>query len=67
MDAMAVAEGRLHLVCQHSVPPWDELPGAAILRGVGGVTRHVEAAGVDWYVAGVPTAVDDACAALASP
>ncbi len=67
MDAMAVAEGRLHLVCQHSVPPWDELPGAAILRGVGGVTRHVEAAGVDWYVAGAPTAVDEACAALLSP
>jgi myo-inositol-1(or 4)-monophosphatase len=67
MDAMAVAEGRLHLVCQHGVPPWDELPGAAILRGVGGVTRHVEAAGVDWYVAGVPTAVDEACAALLSP
>lgn len=67
MDAMAVAEGKLHLVCQHSVPPWDELPGAAILRGVGGVTRHVEVAGVDWYVAGVPTAVDEACAALTSP
>ena len=66
MDATAVAEGRLHLVCQHSVPPWDELPGAAIIHGAGGVTRHVEAAGVDWYVAGVPTAVDEACAALAS-
>ena len=66
MDATAVAEGRLHLVCQHSVPPWDELPGAAIIHGAGGVTRHVEAAGVDWYVAGVATAVDEACAALAS-
>ncbi|GAA4714245.1 inositol monophosphatase [Nocardioides conyzicola] len=67
MDAMAVAEGRLHVVCQHSVPPWDELPGAAIIRGAGGVTRHVEAAGVDWYVAGAPTAVDEVCAALTTP
>ena len=64
MDAMAVAEGRLHVVCQHTVPPWDELPGAAIIRGAGGVTRHVEAAGRDWYVAGAPTAVDEVCAAL---
>jgi len=65
MDAMAIAEGRLHLLCQHSVPPWDELPGAAIIRGAGGVTRRVQAAGVEWYVAGAPTAVDDACRALA--
>lgn len=64
MDAMAVAEGRLHVVCQHSVPAWDELPGAAIVRGAGGSTRHVQAAGVEWYVAGAPTAVDQACAAL---
>ena len=64
MDAMAVAEGRLHVLCQHSVPPWDELPGAAIIRGVGGQTRRVRAAGVEWYVAGVPTAVDEVCRAL---
>lgn len=64
MDATAVAEGRMHVLCQHSVPPWDELPGAAILRGVGGVTRRVEAAGVSWYAAGAPTAVDDVCRAL---
>ncbi len=64
MDAMAVATGRLHVLCQHSVPAWDELPGAAIIRGVGGAVRHVHAAGVDWYVAGVPTAVAEVCAAL---
>lgn len=66
MDAMAVAEGRLHVLCQHSVPPWDELPGAAIIRGAGGQTRRVRAAGVEWYVAGAPTAVDDVCRALAA-
>ncbi len=65
MDAMAVAEGRLHVVFQHTVPPWDELPGAAIIRGVGGVTCRIEAAGVEWYVAGVPTAVQEICSALA--
>lgn len=64
MDAMAIARGSLHVLCQHSVPPWDELPGAAIIRAVGGETRHVEAAGKRWYVAGVPTAVAEICAAL---
>lgn len=64
MDATAVAAGRLHVLCQHSVPPWDELPGAAIVRGAGGTTATVEAAGVTWYAAGAPTAVADVVAAL---
>jgi len=64
MDSTAVAEGRLQVLCQHSVPPWDELPGAAIIRGAGGVTRKVRAAGVEWYVAGAPTAVADVERAL---
>ena len=42
---------------QHSLPPWDELPGAALILGVGGATARVEAAGVSWTAAGVPTAV----------
>ncbi|HEY1135135.1 MAG TPA: inositol monophosphatase [Nocardioides sp.] len=64
MDATAVAQGRVGLVLQHSVPPWDELPGAAIVRGVGGTTRRVRHEGLEWYAAGAPTAVDQACAAL---
>lgn len=64
MDATAVAEGRLHVLGQHSVPSWDALPGAAIICGAGGATRRVRAAGVEWYVGGAPTAVDEACAAL---
>lgn len=64
MDAMGVAEGVLHVVCQHSVPSWDELPGAAIIRGAGGVTQKVRAAGVEWYVAGAPTAVEEICRSL---
>ena len=64
MDAMAIAEGRCDVLFQHSVPDWDRLPGAALIRGVGGEARVVHAAGVDWYVAGVPTAVAEICAAL---
>ena len=47
MDATAIAEGRLHALCQHSVPPWDELPGAAIIRGAGGTTANVRVKRVD--------------------
>jgi myo-inositol-1(or 4)-monophosphatase len=64
MDAMAIAEGRCDVLFQHSVPDWDRLPGAAVIRGVGGVARTVHAAGVDWHVVGVPTAVAEVCAAL---
>ena len=64
LDAMAVAEGRLHLVCQHTVPAWDWMPGAAIITAVGGAVAHVSAAGREWYVAGVPTAVAETVATL---
>ncbi|MDF1605572.1 inositol monophosphatase family protein [Nocardioides sp. YIM 152315] len=67
MDAVSIAEGRLHVLCQQSVPPWDELPGAALIRGVGGATAHVEAGGVTWYAAGAPTAVADVENALTRP
>ena len=65
MDATAVAQGALHVRCQHSLPPWDELPGAALILGAGGATRRVEAAGVTWSAAGAPTAVADIARALA--
>ena len=64
LDAMAIAQGQLHVSCQHSVPEWDWLPGQAIIRGAGGVARRTTAAGVEWSVAGVPTAVADVLAAL---
>ena len=64
MDATAIASGSLHLRCQHSMPPWDDLPGAALILGVGGTTTAVEAGGVTWSAAGVPTAVADLAAAL---
>ena len=64
MDLTAIARGWLHVSCQHSVPPWDRLPGAALVLGVGGVTRQVDSAGKTWTVTGVPSAVAEACAAL---
>ncbi|WP_104106619.1 inositol monophosphatase [Nocardioides sp. 616] len=64
MDAMALAQGRVDVLVQHSVPVWDELPGAAVIRGVGGTTSRVSAGGVEWYVAGAPTAVAEVCQAL---
>jgi fructose-1,6-bisphosphatase/inositol monophosphatase family enzyme len=60
-DAVAIARGRCDVLFQHSVPDWDRLPGAALIRGVGGESRVVHAAGVDWHVAGVPTAVAEIC------
>lgn len=65
LDAMAVAEGRIDLLFQHSVPQWDRLPGEAIIRAVGGEARVVTGAGVSWYVAGAPTAVAQASELLA--
>lgn len=64
MDAMAIAEGRCDALFQHTVPDWDRVPGAAIIRGVGGASRQVDAAGVRWHVAGVPSLVDEISTAL---
>jgi fructose-1,6-bisphosphatase/inositol monophosphatase family enzyme len=64
LDLCAVSRGRLDLYLHHSAPPGDWLPGAALVRGAGGAARRVAAAGRVWSVAGVPTAVDEACVAL---
>lgn len=61
LDAMAVAQGHLGVTFQHSVADWDRLPGEAIIRGLGGAVRRTQAAGVEWYVAGAPTAVAEVC------
>jgi myo-inositol-1(or 4)-monophosphatase len=64
MDATAIAQGALHVRCQHSLPPWDELPGVALILGAGGAAQRIEAAGVTWYAAGAPTAVAEIARAL---
>jgi len=65
MDLTAVAQGQLHVSCQHTVPDWDRLPGAALVLGAGGSHRRIVAAGVEWSVTGAPTAVEEVCARLA--
>jgi myo-inositol-1(or 4)-monophosphatase len=64
MDLMAVAQGQMDVVFQHSVPDWDWYPGTAILRGAGGISRGTTAGGVAWSVSCAPTAVAQVCAAL---
>ena len=64
MDCMAIAGGQWDVLFQHSVADWDRLPGAAIVRGAGGDSVVVRAAGVDWTVTGAPAAVADVRAAL---
>ncbi|CAM3511704.1 inositol monophosphatase family protein [Nocardioides zeicaulis] len=64
MDCMAIASGEWDVLFQHSVADWDRLPGAAIVRGAGGESVVVPAAGVDWTVTGASAAVADVRAAL---
>ena len=64
MDVMSIAGGQWDVLFQHTVSDWDRLPGAAIIRGAGGESVVVPAAGVDWTVTGAPAAVADVRAAL---
>jgi fructose-1,6-bisphosphatase/inositol monophosphatase family enzyme len=64
LDAAAIASGGLQVRCQHSMPPWDDLPGAALILGAGGATARVSAGGVIWHAAGAPAAVSEVAAAL---
>lgn len=61
LDLCGVAQGHLGVFVQHSVAPWDWFPGSAIVRGAGGITRRATTAGVEWSVAGPPTAVAEVC------
>ena len=64
LDHMSVAMGRCGVLFQHTVPSWDWWPGAAILLGLGGAARRTTAAGREWSVAGLPTAVGQVIDAL---
>ena len=59
VDLAGVASGQLGAWTQHSVADWDWLPGKALVEGVGGVTRKVDAGGVVWCVAGNATVVEE--------
>jgi fructose-1,6-bisphosphatase/inositol monophosphatase family enzyme len=65
-DLGRVADGELGCWFQHSCPEWDWLPGKAIVRAAGGDTAVVTVNGMNWFVAGGPTAVRDLSAALTS-
>jgi len=64
MDHTAVARGITHVLVQQSVADWDWFPGSALVRGAGGEARRTPAAGVEWSVAGAPTAVSEIVEAL---
>ncbi|MCF4007568.1 inositol monophosphatase family protein [Corynebacterium uropygiale] len=59
VDLALVASGDLGAWMQHSVKDWDWLPGLALVEGVGGVGRGVEAGGVEWKIAGPREIVDE--------
>jgi len=65
LDLAAIAEGAMHVYCQRRVPAWDRLPGEALVRGLGGAAVRVRAAGEEWTVIGVPTAVGELADRLA--
>lgn len=63
-DLAAVSAGRIGVWAQQAVAEWDWLPGAALVRAVGGRAEQVEVRGRVWSVAGRPTAAAEVIAAL---
>lgn len=57
VDLSRVAQGQMGCWMQHSVASWDWLPGRILVEAAGGVTRRVQAGGVEWFIAGAPAAV----------
>jgi myo-inositol-1(or 4)-monophosphatase len=52
VEMAAVAGGRLGASLNLDAPPWDWLPGAALVRGAGGAAEVIEAHGHSWHIAG---------------
>lgn len=57
VDMAGVASGNAGCWFQHSVLPWDLLPGRALIEGAGGRCARVRAGGKLWSVAGSPSSV----------
>jgi fructose-1,6-bisphosphatase/inositol monophosphatase family enzyme len=57
IELAAVAAGRLGACVHVDAAQWDWLPGAALVRGVGGDAQVVEVDGHRWHVAGGASAV----------
>jgi fructose-1,6-bisphosphatase/inositol monophosphatase family enzyme len=64
VELAAVAAGRLGASVQANSLPWDWLPGAALVRGVGGTAEVVEVDGQRWHVAGAGQVVEEIAALL---
>jgi myo-inositol-1(or 4)-monophosphatase len=64
IDLASVASGRLGVFLQANLHPWDWLPGAALVRGAGGVAEVVSHNGNEWQIAGNAQAVAETAAAL---
>ena len=59
VELAAVASGRLGASMQSNSLPWDWLPGAALVRGAGGVAEIVEVRRHRWHLAGNAQTVAD--------
>jgi len=64
VELAAVAAGRLGVWLHADTPAWDWLPGAAIVSAAGGVIDVFQHGGHRWHVAGPPTGVAQARAAV---
>ena len=64
IDLAGVASGRLGVFLQANLHPWDWYPGAALVRGAGGVAEVVSHDGNHWQIAGNARAVAETAAAL---
>jgi len=64
VELAAVAAGRLGVWLHADTPSWDWLPGAAVVTAAGGVVDVFEHGGHRWHVAGPPTGVAQAKAAV---
>lgn len=64
VELAAVAAGRLGVWLHADTPSWDWLPGAAVVCGAGGVIDVFHHGGHRWHVAGPPTGVAQARAAV---
>lgn len=63
-DLASVAAGRIGVWAQQAVADWDWLPGAALVRAVGGRAEQVRVRGRTWSIAGRPSAVEEVVSAL---
>src|SRR5664279_1114761 len=64
VDDLPLRDGRLGVWLHADTPSWDWLPGAAVVSGAGGVIDVFHHGGHRWHVAGPPTGVAQARAAV---